>query len=351
MRVLVAGASTQRVCGVRDCAHVLDEPLHDEGVETTIVWTDEPRELPALVAAEARAGYDGVLWHYSPFTYARRGLPSGVPAMARALNRVALPVVVLLHELAPDVRGRGWRGAAQALTQRAALVPILRTADAAIVTAEERVALLRSAWLPRRPVALVAVPSNVPHVAARERHANGTLRVGIFGYRHATLNADLVAESVAKLDGRARLVLVGAPGADTEAGGVWRSAAERHGAAVEFTGELEPDELSDALASLDVVLSPDPSGPAPRRGSLAAALAHGRPVLALAGPRTWQRMRSEGAVVVADRDRFAGELRRLVADDALRAQQGVRGRAFYDRWMTASVAARAIRDVLVQVER
>src|SRR5207302_5883004 len=129
----------------------------------------------------------------------------------RALRATGAPVVVVLHELAPDWTGRGWRGAMQSAAQRAALVPILRCAAAAVVTAEHRVAELQRPWLPRRRVELVPLPSNVPVRPASARNRNGRLRIGVFGFRHETLQAELATRAVATLGERATLVLVGAP--------------------------------------------------------------------------------------------------------------------------------------------
>jgi len=348
MRVLVAGASTEKVCGVRDCARALEPPLHAAGVETTLLWLDDPRALTAAVGREA-PGHDAVLWHYSPFTYASRGIPTLVPQMSRALRRAPVPTVVFLHELAPRVRGRGWRGAAQAVTQRAALVPLLRAVDAAIVTSESRAAELRHRLLPRRRVTFIPLVSNIEPVAVHARGGNGAQRIGVFGFRHSTLDAQLAANAVARSGGE--LVLVGAPGADGEHADRWRSAAARAGVPVEFTGVLETNELSHALASLDVLLSPDPAGPEPRRGTLSAALAHGLPVVALDGPARWQRLTAESALVVADDGGFAPALVRLASDASLRHEQGKRARAFYERWLAPDVVALQIRDVLAGVTR
>jgi glycosyltransferase involved in cell wall biosynthesis len=351
MRVLVVGASTQRVCGVRDCAHVLDAPLRAAGLDTTIAWVDDVRLLPRTIATEVERGdYDRILWHYSPFTYGSRGFPTRLLPVTRALARADIPVVVFLHELAPDFRGRGWRGAAQAAAQRAAQVPVLRVVAGALVTAEERVALLQRWWQPSRPVGFVPLTSHVPALAA-STDSDGDLRVGVFGFRHSTLASDLVARSVAQLGDGARLVLVGAPGPEGPVADEWRDAAERHGAEIEFTGVLGLPELSHAITSLDVVVSPDPAGPAARRSTLAAVLAHGRPVLALDGPLSWERMRDEGAVVLAGEQEFPAALAGLVEDDARRRVVGVRARAFHDRWLAPRIVAEQIRDFVEAVGR
>jgi hypothetical protein len=266
--------------------------------------------------------------------------------MAAALRASGVPAVGFLHELAPAWRGRGWRGAAQAAAQRAALRPLLGALAAAIVTAEERVAELRRPWLPKRPVEFIPLVSNVvPIGAAGQSRPADRLRVGLFGFRHATLDADLVTRALAGLDS-ATLILVGEPGPRSAEAARWRAAANANGAAIEFTGALEPAGLSRALDDVDVVVSPDPPGPAPRRGTLAAALAHGRPVLALDGPRTWRPFVDEGALVVAGPRDFGARLNELAADPELRRAYGDRASAFYDRHMRPQIVAPRLRQIL-----
>ena len=73
-----------------------------------------------------------------------------------------------------------------AVTQRVALLEMLRAVDAVVVTTEERRRWLRSRrWLPRRPVAFAPVFSNLPppRVSSAASAQAGTPAVlGMFGY-------------------------------------------------------------------------------------------------------------------------------------------------------------------------
>ncbi len=343
MRLLVVGASSEEICGVRACAQTLEPALARAGAELETVWWERSsgetaHEFAERAAAAARAHQaDATLWHYSVFSYGRRGIPFDVPMLARALARPA-PLVGFLHELAVDWRGRGGRGVVQAAMQRLALRRLVGTLAGAIVTTDGRAAAVGTSVR----VLSVPVPSNIPPVAER-RHDTDGLRIGVFGFRTDRIAAETVTGGVAALAG-ARLVLVGAPGPDSPEAERWRRAATAAGCALEFTGLLEPRALSEALAGLDAVILPDPGGPTARRGTLAAALAHGIPVIAFDGPKRWDLLADAGAalLVPVEPTALANGLRGLAADPAARRARGEAGRAFYARTMAPDVVAAQI---------
>jgi glycosyltransferase involved in cell wall biosynthesis len=358
MKLVVAGASTAEVCGVRDCADVLTPALEAAGASVEVVWW---RRAPGDgFAATARAARkhaaeirahdaDAVLWHYSVFSYGPRGLPVGTPAVARAL-RGGAPVVGFLHELAFPWGVRGVRGATQAVAQRAVLRPLLRTLAGAVVTTESRLAWLRGhPLLPRLPLTFLPVPSNLAVVPQADAERNGSLRVGVFGYGTDGNDVDTAVDAIAALRRRgvdARLELVGAPGPGSAQAGRWLRAAGRAGVGdlVTLTGVQPAHVLSGTLQKLDAVLLPDRSGPSARRGSLAAALAHGRAVVAFDGRARWEQPVRERALVVAPpaADAVADALERLARDDDERRAQGERARVFYARTMSADVVAQGL---------
>ena len=340
MRILVAGASTEAVCGTRDAARTLAEPLARAGAEPVTVWWErrgEPfADWAARLAVEAPVA-DAVLWHYSPFTYSYRGLPTLVRRTLRALG--GRPLVPFFHELTVAWGDYGLRGAVWAPTQRAALVPIVRAACGCVVTTEERERWLDSRrWLPDRPTLFVPVHANVAEVAAPPR-ADGPPRVGVFGFRRDTIPP---ADVVGCLPGGATLVLVGAPGPGSPEADEWRAAAAAAGVPLELTGVLNPSELSAALHSLDVVLVTDPRGPSSRRGTLAAVLAHGRPIVAVNGPETWRALVDEDALVAVPAAELGAATAGLVADEPERAALGRRARAFHDEHLAPDLIARSL---------
>jgi len=345
VKLLLTGASTDRVCGTRDYATTLAEPLRRIGADVRFLWWDRAtRTLDSWTAdlRDAVADADVTLWQYSCFTYTKRGLPTLVPRVLRALTQDGVPLVTVFHELVFPWGVNGVRGAVHAATHRFALHPIVRASAGLVVTTEERREWVESRrWLPHRPTTFLPVVSNIAGTTPAERN-DDELRVGVFGFRRLQLPVQLIVDSVARVP-RAHLVLVGAPGPNTPEAETWRKAAAAAGAPelVSFTGVLDPEPLASELAAVDLVLFPDPIGPTTRRGTLAAALAHGKPVVALDGPQTWDRFLREHALTVVppEIDALAEAMRRLAADPRARAEQGRRARAFHDRYAAPDVVA------------
>lgn len=259
-----------------------------------------------------------------------------------------------MHEFAYPWLYGGWRGALWASTQRVAVVDVMRASAAALVTAPERRQWLRSRrWLPRRPVALAPVYSNLPPPAAHAPVVGLPPRVGLFGYSYQGAAVGLVLDALDTLrrDGHdVELVLLGAPGADSAAGRTWTAAARQRGLehGITFTGALPPQELSDALAACELLLFADTAGASSRKGTLAGSLASGRPVLALDGPRTWGELREQDAarVVAPTPQALAAGVAELLGDERLRDALGGRGRRFAEERMGLEVTVDAVGELL-----
>jgi glycosyltransferase involved in cell wall biosynthesis len=352
LRVLAVGASITAVCGLRDYHRILQESLRSLGsVVETIWWERTGRTDPRTSVPEARQWLaqirsaaaqftpDALVWHYTPFAYGHRGVPYLVPYVSRRLARVGPPAIPILHELISLWGPRGAKGALHAMTTRAVLPDVLRFARGVVVTTEDRRDWLgRSWWLPRRPMALAPVFSNVP-VVGRTRPAPGSAGhvpvIGVFGYTFDGIRDDVATAALALLRARGRsvrLVLIGSPGAVGPGPERWRESARRHGIPEpEFTGVLEPADLSARLSALDILLLPDEAGPASRKGTLAAGLAHGLPIVAFQTPTAWRSLVREQAVALAPAmpERLADTLEDLLRDDSARAALGTRAAAFY----------------------
>lgn len=350
MRLATVGMSIGEVSGMRDHARLLAEGLEHAGVASPLHWLvhggGPARMLGSRVAGWAGGlpaqlqedGAEGVLLHYASFAYSYRGVPLLLAPVLGALRRSRLPSLALIHELAYPWR-RELRGAAWALSQRAALVPLIGSSAAVIVTTDFSARWLCSRrWLARRPLAVAPVFSNLPEPSPQVKPQPG--RLGLFGYAYDGASSPVVLDALALLRSRgsgARLVLLGAPGADSEAGAQWAAQARARGVAelLSFSGRLPPQELSDELARCEALLCVALLGPTSRKGTLAASLASGRPVVALDGPRTWSELVSADALRVVAREpgALAGELSTLLADEALREQLGARGRGFHEQRM------------------
>src|SRR3954451_11597462 len=303
VRLAVIGVSESGPCGMRDHGRLLAEELAREGMPCSCHWLEreQPRLRGALTEARAWAAAlpgqiaaeraDAVVLHYSCFATAHRGVPVLAHPLAGALRTAGLPVVAVMHELVYPFGREGARGLLWAVTQRAALLELMRAVDAVIVTTQERVTWLESRrWLPRRPVAFAPVFSNLPaprEPAAAPHPAATPPVLGMFGYLYDG-SADVVLRALQRLAGGAQapvLSLIGSPGADSRAGADWRARAADLGVAerISFTGVLDQQSLSDALAAVDLLLFADPPGPTSRKGTLAGSLASGTAVLALDG--------------------------------------------------------------------
>jgi hypothetical protein len=348
--------------GMHDHARLLAQALPAEGVACSLHWlAREQHSLRgarsevdawsrALEAALREERPGALVMHYASFAYAHRGIPLFLGPALRAARRCGAPLIAFMHELAYPLRG-GPRGYLWAGTHRAALLALMRASGAVVVTTEQRVRWLQSRrWLPHRPVAFAPVYSNLPPPTVAVPVDELTL--GLFGYAYEGANGGLVLDALSRLRGElpVRLQLLGAPGPGTATAEAWLDQAQRRGVrdAIAFSGLLPAQELSDALAGCAVLLCAASPGPTSRKGTLAASLASGRPVVAIDGHLTWGELREQDAarVVPADAAALAAELQRLLCNSDEREALGARGRAFHDRRMAATRTAELVKGLL-----
>jgi glycosyltransferase involved in cell wall biosynthesis len=369
-RIAVVGISTDATCGVRDHATLLAAALAQEHMSCSIHWlTREQQGLSSARAevaawAERLAGElaasrpDAVLLHYSAFTYSYKGVPLLLRTVLEVLRELSVPLVTVLHEYAYPWGRSGARGATWALTQRAALLQLMRASAAVVVTVDFRAEQLASRrWLPQRPVAVAPVFSNLPQARAARAGAvrDAPARepaVGLFGYAAEGVEAGLVLDALELLarEGRAvDLKLLGAPGADSPGGQAWLAGASARGLQPpSFTGKLAAQELADALAACELLLFADSTGPTSRKTTLAASLDSGSAVVAIDGPQSWRELVDDRAalIVAPDAQVLARALAELFEDDSRRAELGARGRAFAQREMALGTSAAILASVL-----
>jgi glycosyltransferase involved in cell wall biosynthesis len=369
LRLAVVGVSVQATCGVRDHATILADALARERVSPSMHWlTRRETSLPATRSELSawmrrlsdeldRGAPDAVLLHYSVFSLSHRGVPLFVHPTLAAVHSSRIPLLAMMHELAYPWRYSGVRGDMWALSQRAALVDVMRAARGAIVTADARAQWLASrAWLPARPVLVAPVFSNLPapeQAPARERSA---VVVGLFGYSYEGAALSLVLDALALLNARGvhvQLRLLGAPGRGAPAGQAWLAAARARGLehVLSFSEALPAQALSNALAACDLLLFADAAGPSSRKGTLAASLASGRPVVALDGPNSWGRLIDADAarVVAPTPEALAQAIGTLCAAPQQREQLGARGRSFAQREMGVALSVQVVKELLARV--
>jgi colanic acid biosynthesis glycosyl transferase WcaI len=306
-----------------------------------------------------RSRPDAILLHFSTFAYSYHGVPLFVRPMLSAVHRARAPVITIAHELVYPWRAGGWRGKVWALTQRALLIEVSRASESMIVTADFRADWIASRrWLPKRPVLVAPVFSNLPPPAVSSRPERSRKVVGLFGYAYESVALDHVLDAVRLLEDRGtqvQLVLLGAPGRASSAGERWLAAARMRdlGKLVSFAGPLPPQTLSDQLAGSDVLLFADTVGPSSRKGSLAGSLASGRPVIAIDGRRRWAALAESDAIEVVEptAQALAEAIAELLADEARREALGARGRAFAEREMGVARTADAVKRLIGDAAR
>jgi glycosyltransferase involved in cell wall biosynthesis len=369
-RVAVVGmSSVGPTCGARDHALLLAEALGREHVACSLHWLWRGTESIRMARSEVRVWAqalaveldrdrpDAILLHYSVFAYSYRGLPLFVAPTLAALRGTRIPVLTVLHEFVYPWRHGGWRGKVWALAQRALLVEVMRCSRAVLVTTDFRAEWLATRpWLPRRPTAFAPVFSNLPAPAAGLPPRRGRPVVGLFGYSYQGAAVALVLDAVQLLNERGlpvELLLLGAPGRSSPAAEIWLRAARARdlAGALSFTGTRAPQDLSDTLAECEVLLFADASGPSSRKGTLAASLASGSPVVAIDGPRRWPELvRGEAAQVVQPTaPALAHAIGALLADAPERDALGARGRAFAEARMGVKRTADAVTELLAGV--
>lgn len=369
MRLAVVGVSAQPTCGVRDHAMLLADALGGENIDCSVHWLSRGDRSLTQARSQTRAWSrrltgeleqdppDAILLHYSVFAYSYRGLPSLVYPTLSALGRSGAPVIAFMHELAYPWRKGGVKGSVWALAQRSALFPLIRASFAVIVTADFRAEWVSSRpWLPARRLAIAPVFTNLPAPSRTPVFDCGTPVMGLFGYTFEQSTISLVLDAVNLLrdrDLRVDLALLGAPGPSSAAGRAWSTSAAGHKVSdqLSLSGVLDAQELSDTLASCELLLYADPTGPASRKGTLAASLSSGRPVIALEGRRRWTALTDAKAARVIARapDALADAIQALLTEKGDREALGMRGRAFAEQTMGLEHTTTVVKSYLNEI--
>jgi glycosyltransferase involved in cell wall biosynthesis len=209
-----------------------------------------------------------------------------------------------------------------ATAQRPQLRALVRASDVVLASTEAYAAALRR-WAPATPFVHLPIGSNVPDAGWTRAAARaalgieaGALVAGVFGTAHHSRLLPLVraaaerlqAEHAARGDGGAFLVLyVGPDGAAVRDVLV--------GLPVRDLGRLPAEEVSRALAAMDLHLAPFELGVSTRRGSFVAGLQHGLPTVSTRGPHTDRLLaEADGTAFLLAPEDDAGTYAALAAD-------------------------------------
>ncbi len=368
--VIVVGLVPSGPSGVKDYGHALARELGRRGLNVGELWFQNDgvkldSSIRSSVRLLARAfsipRCSVVLWQYSPFAYAVRGVPLPGIFLGIVLRARHIPVVTVLHELAYPWGRRGLAGRLFSLTQHAALLPVLAGSSAVVVTTDQRARMLRKwRWPPARPpVHVVPVFSTMMIGGApnQSEAEDNSPRLGIIGYASDGVQAELFFDAMRHLKSLAglRVILLGGPGPLAEGGKRWVQLARTAGMEdlIEFTGVIPLAALSVQVSSCAVITLLDEEGPSSRRTMLAAALALGRPTVSTDGRNRWVDAIEKGAIAVVppDADLLGKALRRLFEDPDERSAMSARAYEYYAREMSIEKAGESIAAVIATVRK
>lgn len=363
-KILSIGRFRTPTCGIGDYGSLLDGELERLGHSVQRIWACKPEREGWISALrdEARFFTQGLkamtcgrltaILHYCPFSQGIRGIPFLTPLLPLIARAKGIRMTVILHELCFPWRRAGVRGAIWAASQRIALLPLVTASQALVVTTQGR-----AEWLARKfpgsrqKVQVVPVWTNIPAGGSESKRITRTGFVfGSLGWDNRGSAVETILDALKALaeEGRdVRMLLIGGPGTDSVAGQRWRKAAAYRNVEgkIQFTSPaLSATAVSEYLRGLDAYLHIDSAGPTPRRTSLAAALAHGKPIVAFSGPQTWSALRYEDEVLLSPQvgTALSQVLTRVMDSEELRIRLSNGAISAYKREMDLSINLKAI---------
>lgn len=284
-----------------------------------------------------------------PFLWGRLGINLAVPLTAIRLRRAGHRVVTTIHE--PYVAWGGVRRFPLALLQRAQLSTLITGSSKITVTIWAWVKELQRAY-PKRAGDIVWIPvgSNIPvptDLSTGRRQArqalgsgDGELAIGAFSPLGSGKQLDFIAAAWEQVKGQipeAKIVVIGANADEVRT--LFPKAPR--GGRVRHTGYLPPEDVSQHLLALDVMLAPFVDGISCRRTSAIAAMAHGLPLVTTRGHLTDPIFDGSPMVLVPahDREGFAQAATDLAMDCERQDELSRRTRAFFDQHFAWKIIA------------
>jgi glycosyltransferase involved in cell wall biosynthesis len=364
--VALLGARDTPTDAIEDYCHWLGKALANRGVALERCRVDWPalgwrRALGELESAAAQWRGRWVLLQYTPLSWSRRSVPRRLPRILRMLRRAGARSAVIFHDpsgapLRPGVAL--WKRVGDRVRRRLQSKLLRQTCELAehsfFTVAPSVVDWLgahhsKASFLPTG--ANVPTPEELG-IAPRSL-GNATPTVAIFGItglpageREIALLERALPRAVAACP-RFRIVAFGR-GTDQSAAALRRAAAAC-GVGCDVLGLVAAEKITGALAASDVQLFLR-GGISSRRGTVAAGLACGLPIVAFRGRETAMPVTDAGVALVPEGDAEAlGEaLGRVLADPVHRAELSDRSRAAHRHWFSwESIADR----LLVALER
>lgn len=344
---LLVGRNDRPTDGVRDYCRELARACGASGVSVRVVdvpWYSHGwlRALHGLRRELGKHRPDWVVVQVTHLAWSRRGFSAGMILPAIASRAAGVRVAAMIHDPSgfggSRVVDRARRAAQHASMKLLTLLtdPLFVSVDPAVVP-----------WLDRHRdrVQRLVVGSNVGENPGgpQEGERHGPFRVAVFGVAEGPRGAEErrlvveVARMAAKRLGQVTVVAFGR-GTGPEAG-PWPKAS---GVEVEMHGLVPCEEASQLLSGAGALLHV--RGPvSTRRGTVAAAIAHGLPIVGYGGAETAPPVTEAGVMLVEpdDVDGLASALIRLGADDDFACEFRRRSReAWREHFSWERIAAR-----------
>jgi glycosyltransferase involved in cell wall biosynthesis len=228
------------------------------------------RSVPAIRAAIDTHSIDLVHIQYQAGAYRMHPVINALPTLIREV-----PVVTTFHDLRPPYLFPK-AGKLRFLVMRR----MARWSDAVVVTNPTDARLLREPGIDSDQIPLgPSLPVPDPDVAPAGS-------VGFFGFPSRQKGFDILIEALSQIDEARRpaLTIVGGKPPSPGHHGFFSeedvaSRARLNRVDVHWTGFLEPQQASNALAACSALVFPFPHGATQRSSALIAALRSGRPVI------------------------------------------------------------------------
>lgn len=315
----------------------------------------DPRALPALGRGLDAAGPGKILVQYVPQAFGMRGM--NLPFCLWLFARRRAGITIMFHEVAVALTWKQpMRHNVIGMVHRAMTFALTRAARRCFVGAAAWESMLRPLAPAGAAISWLPVPSNLPLVddPAGVRAIRNALMVAdgvMLGHFGTAREGGIVEQLAAVVPPLLRerpnvtFLLVGRESPDLRARLL--AAAPDLEARVRATGTLAPADTSRHLSACDLMLQPYDDGVSTRRGSMMAALAHGRAVVTTSGVFTEPLWSQAGAVALVDTGDVAAmrtALARLVDAAGERARLGAAAGALYAQRFDVAITIDALRE-------
>lgn len=365
---LIAPSSPPKICGVGDHSQLLGQALAErsvmlahcgqqaplggyQGFETLLDFDSRyPWTLGPMVRSDRFHSGDAALVQYTNFAYGRYGFNPWLAPALRHLRRRGVRVATMFHETyMPAV---GFKIRLMGAWQRHFFRQVGLASDLCLFSVEPWTRQY-APWFPDAKVRTLPVGSNMPRLevdrdAERERIGipPDALCLVVFGGTHPSRLFEWIVSASRSLaaSGIAHAIVhVGPDGEEV--------ARRLHGAPLIGLGIRSPEEVSRALSTADIFLSPISDGASSRRGSLLAGLQHGLCCLTTKGPSTDAIFAEAGGsamLFAEDESSFSARCVELASQSERRRDLGAAAARFYEANYAWSSIARKFEDFLAE---